>query len=72
MAFNILAINPGHNGSAALISDGEIVFYGEEERFSKMKYDGNPFMSMLEAIKLGVEANHAPSVWRAANAGYEL
>lgn len=51
MAFNILAINPGHNGSAALISDGEIVFYGEEERFSKMKYDGNPFKAMLAVLQ---------------------
>lgn len=50
MAYNILAINPGHNGSAALISDGEIIFYGEEERFSRMKYDGNPFRAMLHAL----------------------
>jgi carbamoyltransferase len=50
MAYNILAINPGHNGSAALVSDGEIVFYGEEERFSRMKYDGNPFRAMLQVL----------------------
>ena len=51
----ILAINPGHNGSAAYIVDGELIFYSEEERLSRNKYDGNPFMSMLEAIKLGVD-----------------
>ena len=50
MAYNILAINPGHNGSTALVSDGEILFYGEEERFSHMKYDGNPYKSMLYAL----------------------
>lgn len=50
MAYNVLSINPGHNGSAALVSDGEIVFYGEEERFSRMKYDGNPFKAMLVAL----------------------
>lgn len=50
MTYNILAINPGHNGSTALVSDGEIVFYGEEERFSRMKYDGNPFKSMLNIL----------------------
>jgi carbamoyltransferase len=50
MAYNILAINPGHNGSAALVSDGELIFYGEEERFSRMKYDGNPFKAMLHAL----------------------
>lgn len=51
----ILAINPGHNGSAAYVVDGELIFYSEEERLSRNKYDGNPFMSMLEAIKLGVD-----------------
>ena len=50
MAYNILAINPGHNGSAALISDGEVIFYGEEERFSRMKYDGNPFRAMINIL----------------------
>ena len=50
MTYNILAINPGHNGSTALVCDGEIVFYGEEERFSHMKYDGNPFKSMMTVL----------------------
>lgn len=48
--YNVLAINPGHNGSAALTVNGELKFYGEEERFSRLKYDGNPFRSMLTAI----------------------
>jgi carbamoyltransferase len=52
---NILAINPGHNGSAALLVDGEIKFYIEEERLSRNKYDGNPFRGILEAIKHGVD-----------------
>lgn len=50
MSYNILAINPGHNGSAALVSDGVLQYYIEEERLSRMKYDGNPFRGMLEAI----------------------
>jgi carbamoyltransferase len=50
MAYNILAINPGHNGSAALVSDGQVIFYAEEERFSRMKYDGNPFRAMLQIL----------------------
>lgn len=50
MAYSILAINPGHNGSAALVVDGEVVFYGEEERFSRLKYDGNPFRAMLHVL----------------------
>ena len=50
MAYSILAINPGHNGSAALVVDGELVYYREEERVSRMKYDGNPFRSMLQIL----------------------
>lgn len=50
MAYNILAINPGHNGSAAFVSDGELLFYVEEERLSRSKYDGNPFRAMLSII----------------------
>lgn len=49
--YNILGINPGHNGSAALVSDGEVVFYAEEERLSRMKYDGNPFRAMLQVLE---------------------
>ena len=52
---NILAINPGHNGSAALLVDGELKFYIEEERLSRSKYDGNPFSGMMEALKYGVD-----------------
>jgi carbamoyltransferase len=50
MAYNILGINPGHNGSAALISDGEVVYYLEEERLSKTKYDANPFRAILDIV----------------------
>ena len=48
--WTILAINPGHNGSAALIIDGELVYYCEEERLSRMKYDGNPFRAMINVF----------------------
>lgn len=50
MSYNILGINPGHNGSAALVADGEVVYYVEEERLSRSKYDGNPFRGMLDII----------------------
>ena len=50
MSYSILAINPGHNGSAALVVDGELVFYSEEERLSRLKYDGNPFKAMLHVL----------------------
>ena len=48
MAYNILGIHPGHNGSAALVSDGKLVYYLEEERLSQMKRDGNPFRVMVD------------------------
>ena len=48
MAYNILGIHPGHNGSAALISDGKLVYYLEEERLSRLKRDGNPFRTMID------------------------
>lgn len=50
MTYNILGINPGHNGSAAVVSDGELVYYVEEERLSRFKYDGNPFKSIIDII----------------------
>lgn len=50
MAYNILGVNPGHNGSAALVSDGKVVYYLEEERLSRQKYDGNPFRAILDII----------------------
>ena len=51
MSLNVLAINPGHNGSAALVSDGKLVYYIEEERLSRSKYDGNPFLGILDIMK---------------------
>jgi carbamoyltransferase len=50
MAYNILGVNPGHNGSVALVSDGEVVYYLEEERLSRQKYDGNPFRGILDIL----------------------
>ena len=51
MTYSILAINPGHNSSAALVIDGELVYYTEEERISRLKYDGNPFRAMLPILQ---------------------
>lgn len=50
MTYNVMAINPGHNGSAALTIDGELVYYVEEERLSKFKYDSNPFRAMMDIM----------------------
>ena len=51
MAYNILGITPGHNGSVALISDGELILYLEEERLSRIKYDSNPLRSLTYIFK---------------------
>ena len=50
MSRNILAVNPGHNGSTAFLVDGELIYYAEEERVSRQKYDGNPFRAMLQVL----------------------
>jgi len=50
MTYRVMAINPGHNGSVAFVVDGELVFYAEEERLSRAKYDGNPFRAMLQVL----------------------
>ena len=53
--------------------DGVPTTVAEDEEFE----EGDPCIHVLrlyedEATKLGVEANHAPSVWRATNSGYDL
>ena len=50
MTYNIMAINPGHNGSVALVCDGKLEYYIEEERLSRSKYDGNPYRGMIYLI----------------------
>jgi carbamoyltransferase len=48
MEYNVLGIHPGHNSSAALVSDGKLVYYLEEERLSRIKRDGNPFRAIID------------------------
>tara|TARA_B100000214_G_C23970190_1_gene629703 strand:- start:1024 stop:2838 length:1815 start_codon:yes stop_codon:yes gene_type:complete len=55
---NILSITRGHNSSTTLMVDGEIVFYIEEERLSRFKYDGNPFMGMIKASEYVDHIDH--------------
>ena len=72
MSYNILGINPGHNGSACLVADGELVYYLEEERLSRLKYDGNPFRVMIdimskyhvdELVIVGTQPNYPTLDW---------
>lgn len=51
MAYNILGITPAHNGSVALVSDGELIFFLEEDRLSKIKYESNPLKAMFYILE---------------------
>jgi carbamoyltransferase len=67
MAYNILGVSVGHNSSVALISDGKLIYYLEEERLSKRKRDFNPFRAMIDILSkykideiVTVGTNHFP------------
>lgn len=47
----ILGVTRGHNAGVCLLKDGEIVFSIEEERLSRMKYDGAPFAAMVKVLE---------------------
>ena len=42
MSYNILGINTSHNGSVCVLSDGKVVYYLEEDRLSRIKFDHLP------------------------------
>ena len=46
----ILGINISHDSSCALIKDGEIVFYHEDERISKIKHHEYPRWNRLKDL----------------------
>jgi len=48
----ILGINENHNGTAALIKDGEVLYCASEERITRAKNDvGYPFQTIARALK---------------------
>ena len=53
MSLNIVAVNNGHNGSMALVKDGKLELYIEEERLTRSKYDGNAMRGALLAVEKG-------------------
>lgn len=77
MSHNILAINPGHNGSVCLLVDGKIELFIEEERFTRVKYDANPLKSLfyilskyhIDVLALAGtgEAMYPPMTWTSEN-----
>ena len=46
----IAGIARGHNAGVCLLKDGEIVFSIEEERLTRIKYDGAPLASILKIL----------------------
>jgi carbamoyltransferase len=51
MAYNILGVNLSHNSSIALVSNGKLEFYLEEERLSRKKRDENPYFLLKKYLK---------------------
>lgn len=47
----ILGLSRGHNSSVCLLKNGEVIFYIEEERISRLKHDGTPFRALEEVKK---------------------
>ena len=47
----IVSVARGHNASTTLMVDGEIIFYLEEERLSRTKYDGAPLLGLLKVFE---------------------
>lgn len=46
----IASVARGHNGSTTLLVDGKVVFYLEEERISRKKYDGSPLLGLQKVF----------------------
>lgn len=44
-------MNPGYSGSVCVVDDGEVVFFSEEEKQTRFKYDANPFKSLTLALE---------------------
>jgi len=54
----IVSIARGHNASTTLMVDGEIVFYLEEERLSRRKYDGAPLLGLMYVFNYVDHVDH--------------
>jgi carbamoyltransferase len=47
----IAGVTRGHNAGVCLLKDGEIVFAIEEERLTRVKYDGAPLASIVKILE---------------------
>jgi carbamoyltransferase len=61
----IAGLSTGHNASTCLLKNGEIVFYIEEERLSREKYDDSPYLGLLKIKEYTDRLD-----WLAISSGY--
>jgi len=54
----IVSCSRGHNASTTLLVDGEIIFYLEEERLSRWKRDGSPFLGLQKVFEYVDHIDH--------------
>tara|TARA_R110000803_G_scaffold519_3_gene1773 strand:+ start:287 stop:1459 length:1173 start_codon:yes stop_codon:yes gene_type:complete len=47
----ILGFNPQHHGSVCLLQDGELKYFIQEERLTRVKYDSIPFKTFIDTIE---------------------
>ena len=52
MGYKILGVNLSHNSSVCVLENGEIIFYLEEDRLSKKKYDDLPLELLIKVSSL--------------------
>ncbi|MGB8956538.1 MAG: carbamoyltransferase N-terminal domain-containing protein, partial [Tumebacillaceae bacterium] len=52
----VLGVSVSHDASACLMRDGEILFAIQEERVSRIKHDGNRYLSQTRAIDYCLQA----------------
>ena len=54
----IVSCARGHNSSTTLMVDGEIIFYLEEERLTRNKYDGAPLVGLMKVFDYVDKIDH--------------
>lgn len=54
----IAAVARGHNASTTLLKDGKVIFYLEEERLSRHKYDGSPLLGLQKVFEYVDHIDH--------------
>ena len=48
----VLGISPAHDASVCVINNGKLEYFFKEERLSRVKRDGHPYLALIEVSKL--------------------